>query len=191
LDALPVSLSEITGELWLQLALLFAVAFVLEEGTILAAALLAAAGELPAAAAAATVLAGLVVSDWCLYGIGHLAARVEWVRRQVDSAALQRGQRYLAGRLVLALLAARLIPWLLFPIFIGCGFVGVGFRRFALLNLAIATLYTALVFSAGLLFGQLAFDYLEGWGWLAAALLLLAVAVATYLLRRRHAGLPT
>jgi len=191
LDALPVSLSEITGQLWLQLALLFAVAFVLEEGTILAAALLAAAGELPAAAAAATVLAGLTVSDWCLYGIGHLAAHVAWFRKRVDGAALQRGQRYLAGRLVLALFAARVIPWLLFPIFIGCGFAGVGFRRFALLNLAIATLYTALLFTAGMLFGQLAFDYLEGWGWLAAAVLLLVAVLAPYLLSRRHRDLST
>ena len=186
MDNLAVAFPETTSAPWLQLVLLFVAAFVLEEAAILGAALLAAAGGVPPAAAAGAVFAGIMLGDWCLYGIGHLAARAEWLRRRIDPRVLERGHSLLEGRLFLTLAAARVLPWMLYPLFIGCGFVGVGFRRFALFNLVIAALETALLFTAGLLFGQLAFDHLKSWGWLAAGLLLAAVAATPYLLRRRR-----
>ena len=186
MDTLHAWLSELAGEEWLQLGLLFAATFVLEEGALIAAAGLAAAGELSPLAAAAAVFGGIVVSDWVLYWMGHLGARVPWFRRRVGEATLDRGRRYLAGELVLALLAARLVPWLLFPIFISCGFLGVGFRRFVLLNFAIAAVYTALLFGGTLLLGELVFAYLENWGWLVLGTLALAVGLAHYAFARRR-----
>jgi membrane protein DedA with SNARE-associated domain len=189
-DTLAVTFSDITSEPWLQLVLLFVAALVLEEAAILGAALLAAAGEVSPAGAAGTVFAGIMLGDWCLYGIGHLAARAEWLRRRIDPGVLERGHSLLEGRLFLTLAAARVLPWMLYPLFIGCGFLGVGFRRFALFNLAIVALYTALLFGIGLLLGQLAFDHLKSWGWLAGGLLLAAIAAAPYLFGRRRQAAP-
>jgi len=179
-------LAEAAGDPWLLCALLFAGTFVLEEAAILGGAFLTAAGELSAPAALAALYAGMAISDWCLYYLGHLARRVRWSRRIVSERTIERGQDYLRGQLAMALLAARLVPWLLFPIFIACGFVAVGFRHFALINLAIGLVYTLAIFMTALLLGELAFEYLHRWGWLVLAIAALAAMAAHRLFARRH-----
>lgn len=61
-------------------ALLFVATFVLEEAAILLAAGLAAAGEMTSGLALASLCAGMVVSDWCLYGLGALAGSNRRIR---------------------------------------------------------------------------------------------------------------
>lgn len=185
MDTFQAWLAETAGNPWLQSALLFAGTFVLEEAALLTGGLLAAAGELPAAYALGALLAGMVVSDWCLYGVGHLAGRIGWLRGRLGQRTLERGRRYLDGNLAVALVAARLVPWLLFPIFVSCGFVGIGFKRFLAINLVIATIYTTGLFVAVMLLGQVVFDYLDTWGWLLFGAIILTVALVHYFLARR------
>ena len=180
METLQSWLAALAGDHLLQFALLFLATFVAEEAAMVGGAGLAAAGELSAPWAAAAVFGGIVLSDWFFYWVGHLAQRVSWLRRRLSTATLERGRGYLGGDLPLALLVARLVPGLVYPIFMSCGFLGIGFRRFALLNLLIVVPYTALLFGGTLLLGELLFAYLENWGWLVLA----AYAVVLILLLR-------
>ena len=187
METLQSGLSELAGHEWLELALIFIGTFFAEEAVLLAAAALAAAGELSIPAAAGTFLAGIIVSDSVFFGIGRLAARAEWLRRRIRPETLERGRHYLMDELPLALIAARVVPGLVYPIFIGCGFLAVGFRRLMLLNLLVTTIYTALLFTVSLLLGKLAFAYLQDWGWLAIGLLALGLGVVAHWLGWRTA----
>ena len=171
METLQRELSELAGHQWLELALIFIGTFFAEEMVLLAAAALAAAGELAISAAAGTFLAGIIVSDSIFYGIGRLASRAAWLQRRIRPQTLERGRRYLMDELPLAVVAARLVPGMVYPIFVGCGLLAIGFRRLMLLNLLITAIYTALLFTGCLLLGELAFAYLRDWGWLALGLL--------------------
>lgn len=186
IETLHSALEASIGHPVLQATVLFLGTFVLEEAALMAGALLAAAGELRAWFAAAVLFAGIAISDWCLYALGVASTRWKVVRDRVDGPLLRRGSQMLSGNLAIALLTARLVPWLLFPILTSCGVFRVGFFRFAAINLIVAGIYTVVVFSALYWLDQLIFDYLSTWGWLVAALMVVAVVVVT---RRRAARL--
>lgn len=167
-------------------ALLFLATFVLEEAAILLAAGLAASDEMTSGLAVASLCAGMVVSDWCLYGLGALAGRNRWIREWISRERLDQGRRLLQRSAFAAALLARLVPWLLFPIFVASGFLHIGFRRFALVNAAITLVYVpAIFFGAFGLYGLL-MDWLGDWAWLAGAGVLLAVLWGGRVVTRRY-----
>ncbi len=169
--------------------LLFLAPFVLEEAAVLAAAALAAAGELPTAVALGAVSAGMVVSDWALYGLGAVAGRSARIRGWVGEESIARGRRLLERGVAPAGLLARLVPWLLFPVFVASGFLGVGFRRFALVNLGIAAVYILVLFFGIYGLNLVIFDWLHGWGWAVVAALLLGVVLLSRWAARRFRSL--
>lgn len=156
-------------------ALLFAATFVLEEAAILLGAGLTAAGELNAGVAIAAVGAGIIVSDWLLYGLGALAVRHRRMAAWIPPEKLDQGRRLLQRSTLVAGLLARLVPWLLFPVFVASGFFGVGFRRFAAVNGMIAIVYTSLLFFGAFEIFASMIERLGGWTWLVGAALLLAL----------------
>lgn len=172
------ALSAAADDPWLQAALLFLGTFVLEEAALMAGALLAAAGELPAVAALAALYLGMIVSDWALYGLGAAAARSARLRAWLGPERLARGRQLLGSNLTSALAAARLVPWLLFPILVACGFLRVGALRFAAIDALIALPYTAILFWLLTGFNILLFEHLQRWGWAAAVALILVTVVA-------------
>ena len=182
-------LDQYLGNPYVLAALLFLAPFVLEEAAILTGAALAAAGELPTAIALAAVAIGMVVSDWLLYALGAVAGRSRRMRRWIGEDSIARGQRLLERGAVPAALLARLIPWLLFPIFVASGFLGVGFRRFALVNAGIAVVYIAVLFFGVYGLNLVIFDLLEGWGWAVVALLLACVVALSRWAARRYRSL--
>jgi membrane protein DedA with SNARE-associated domain len=166
--------------------LLFLATFVLEEAAILIAAGLAASGELPASLALGAIASGIIVSDWCLYGVGVLAVRNARIARWVSPARIDIGRSLLQRNTLVAGLIARIIPWLLFPIFVASGFLGVGFLRFALINAAIALLYVLALFYGAFGLSSLLIDWLGGWAWLFGAVLLLALLWGGRVIARRY-----
>lgn len=156
-------------------ALIFVGTFVLEEAAILLAAGLAASGEMTAALALAALSSGMIVSDWCLYGLGALAGRNRRIAEWVSPERLNEGRRLLHRSTFAAGLLARLVPWLLFPIFVASGFLRVDFRRFALINAAIALVYVPAVFCGAFGLYALLMEWLGGWAWLIGAAGLLAL----------------
>jgi membrane protein DedA with SNARE-associated domain len=182
---MDIPVEQVVGHPALQLTLLFLGPYLLEEAAILGATALAAAQELRPLSAFVAVYLGIVTSDWLLYGVGWGAGRSARLRAWVGEEAIGRGRRMLSRGAFPAGLTARLVPWLLFPIFVSSGFLGVGFQRFAAINAAIALVYTAILFLGLYLFNVALFDLFAGWGWLAVAvagvLLLLAIRAG-----RRH-----
>lgn len=168
------------------LLLLFLAPFVLEEAAIIIGAALAAAGEISAVAAFLAVASGIVISDWSLYGLGALAGRSRRIRGWIDPAQLERGHRLLDRGAWPAALLARLIPWLLFPVFVASGFLGVRFLRFAAINAVIAMIYVTLLFVGAMGLNALLLDTLGNWAWAVVALMLLAIIVGGRRLARRY-----
>ncbi len=160
---------------WVLAACLFLATFVLEEAAIVLAAGLAAAGQLNAGVAVAAVTSGVIVSDWALYALGAFAGRSRRIADWVPAEQLAQGRRLLARGALPAGLLARLIPWMLFPIFVASGFVGIGFRRFALTNGAIGMIYVIALFFGAVEFFQLLLEWMGNWGWLLGAALLLVL----------------
>lgn len=160
---------------WILAACLFLATFVLEEAAIVLAAGLAAAGQLNAPVAVGAVASGVIVSDWTLYALGAFAGRSQRIAGWIPAEQLGQGRRFLARGALPAGLLARLIPWMLFPIFVASGFVGVSFRRFAVTNGAIALIYVVALFFGAVEFFQLLLEWLGNWAWLLGAVLLLVL----------------
>ncbi|MFN3663405.1 DedA family protein [Yoonia sp.] len=166
--------------------LLFLATFVLEEAAILIAAGLAASGELPAGLALAAIASGIIVSDWCLYGIGVMAVRNRRIARWVSPARIDLGRSLLQRNTLVAGLIARIIPWLLFPIFVASGFLGVGFVRFALINAAIALIYVLALFYGAFGLSSVLIDWIGNWAWLFGAGVLLVMLWGGRAVARRY-----
>lgn len=167
-------------------ALLFLGTFVLEEAAILLAAGLAASGEMSAGLAIAAVGAGMIVSDWCLYGLGAMAGRSRRIAEWISQERLDEGRRLLHRSTFAAGVLARLVPWLLFPIFVTSGFLRVDFRRFALLNGVIVLVYVPAVFYGAFGVYAVLMDWLGGWAWLIGAAGLLVLLWRGRALARRY-----
>ncbi len=170
------------------LLLLFLAPFVLEEAAIVAGAALAAAGQLPAAAVVAALFAGMVISDWMLYALGAGAGQSSRVRGWVGAGNIEYGRRLLSRGMLPAAVSARLVPWLLLPVFVASGFVQVGFGRFAAINAGIALVYTNVLFWGIYGFNLVLFDTLAQWGWVAVAALAAAILLATRAVAKRLGG---
>lgn len=166
--------------------LLFFATFVMEEVAIFVAAGLAAAGEMTTGLALAALIGGMIVSDWCLYGLGAMARRHDRVARWVSPRKLEQGRLLLRRSTLVAGLLARIVPWLLAPVFMASGFLRVGFRRFALVNATIAVVYIPfLFFGAFSLYGVL-LERLGAWAWVAGGAVVLAILWGVRALARHY-----
>jgi membrane protein DedA with SNARE-associated domain len=172
MEKLDTLLLQAAGDPWLQSLLLFAGAFVLEEAAVAAGAMLTAEGELWWGQALGALLLGITVSDWALYGLGWAATRFAWVRARVEGPAMSRGRLLLNRNLPLALLSARIVPWLLFPVFVGCGLLRISFATFVTVNLAIVVVYASALFAGLTLMNAWLLDFMGRWAWLVVAALL-------------------
>ncbi|WP_103174975.1 DedA family protein [Paracoccus sp. SY] len=167
-------------------ALLFLATFVMEEVAIFVGAGLAASGEMTSGLALASLIGGMIVSDWCLYGMGALAGRSRLVAGWVPQDKLDQGRLLLGRSTFMAGLLARIVPWLLFPVFVASGFLGVGFRRFALVNTAIAVVYIPAIFYGAFGIYAALISWLGNWAWLAGAMVLILLLWAVRVAARRY-----
>lgn len=178
-------LSYYAGHSTLQIIALFIAPFILEEAALIGGAAVAAAKELSAWTALTAIYLGVVVSDWVLYATGVLAGRSERVKDFVGVDNIAQGRKLLRKSGWAAALTARLVPWLLLPIFIASGFLRVGFLKFAVINAVIAFVYVNVLFWALYRFEILLLDYLKQWTWLVIALLVVVVVVCVRLGARK------
>lgn len=170
------------------LAILFLAPFVLEEAAILAAAGMATAGLLPPITAFLVLLLGIVVSDWFLFGLGHLATRIGRIRGWIGGRRLTRGRELLGRGTLAAAVTARLVPWLLPPIFVASGLFGVRFSTFALANGVVACIYTTGFFVLAYEFNAIAMERFGQWGWVGIAGLAVALLGRSFVRRRKTGG---
>lgn len=168
--------------------LLFLGPFVLEEAAIVSGSALSAAEEIQPFAALVALYLGTVVSDWLLYGIGAAAGRSARLRAWIGPGYIESGRKILDRGATGAAIMARLIPWLLFPVFVASGFVNVGFIRFAAVNAAVAFGYVNLLFWGIYGLDLVLFQTFERWGWALVALTTVLVIAVIRSAGRRVRG---
>lgn len=155
------SILAFSTEPWLLLPSLVLITFLLEDAAIAAGVALALNGTVSWEAAFAAVAGGIALGDLGLYGMGRLATRVPALRRRLDDAPVQRARSALEGRLIAAVLIARVLPGLRFPTYAAAGLLGVSFARFAALVCAAVTVWTAGLFWLATAWGQTLGDVLQ------------------------------
>jgi membrane protein DedA with SNARE-associated domain len=137
------------------------ITFLLEDAAIAAGVALALNGTIGWPAAFAAVAGGIAIGDLGLYGLGRLAVRIPALRRRLNNAPFQRAGMALEGRLMAAVLVARVMPGLRFVTYTAAGLLGVPFPRFAALVCAAVTVWTAGLFWLATALGRTLGDALE------------------------------
>lgn len=178
--------AEFLGHPTVLAGLLFFAPFVLEEAAILSGAGLSAAEELSASAALIALYLGTVVSDWLLYALGAVAGRSARLRAWIGPNYIERGRNILRRGAVEAGLMARLVPWLLFPVFVASGFLKVGFLRFVSVNSVIALVYVNVLFWSLYGLDLVLFDMFERWGWAIVVVVTVLILAVSRIAGRRY-----
>jgi len=127
---------------WLvEFLLLVLVPFVHEDVAIFAAGLMNVEYGLPVELALCGLYAGMVASDLALYGIGAAARRNAWVQRRVLTSRIGRLGHWLGNHLMPTMVLARVVPGVMFPVYVAMGLSRVSFARFAGATMLTAAVY--------------------------------------------------
>jgi len=166
------------GHSWLaECTALFLIPFVHEDVAILGGSLLVIEHRLPVLLALSSLFAGMVASDLALYGLGVLAVRNRFIRDRLASPAIDRLGHWLGGHLPAVMTLARLIPGLMFPVYLTCGAYRVRLVTFATITTVTAAIYLVVVFGVLSAFGTAVLSRIGYWSWIVAiGILLMAVA---------------
>lgn len=151
--------------------------FILEDAATVGAAMLAADGVLSVPLALGCLVAGIVLGDVGLYGLGRLSTKSSWVRRLLNQRAVIDARNWMTPRMMPMVFAARFIPGARFPYYTAAGLLGLPFRRFTAAVVVAVILWTALLFGMMIYLGIHFRDQLGGWRWLLAVGVVLAIFV--------------
>ncbi len=135
-----------TDPLTVALAILIAT-FILEDAATVGAAMLASDGVLPVYLAITSLIAGIVLGDIGLYGLGRLSTKSPWIRRILRRRKVMDVRNWMTHRIFPMVFAARFIPGSRFPSYTASGLLGLPFRRFAMAAFLAVILQTSLLFS--------------------------------------------
>ncbi len=136
---------------------------------------------MPVGLVALCIYGGMVASDFALYGIGAGARHVPWLTRlAVDDRV--RGFADALKRNLFALVAlCRVVPGVVFFVFIACGWTRVPLGRFTVASLLVSALYLPLMLCIVIFFGDALDNRVGLWTWP----FLLCVLVAIGFVRRQ------
>ncbi|WP_226582320.1 VTT domain-containing protein [Acuticoccus sediminis] len=178
-----------------EVILLFLMPFIREDVAIVAGSLLIVEHRLPQGLAFASLYAGIVASDVALFGLGRLAQRSLWVRRLIARPGMDRLGEFLRAHSVTAMVAARVLPGLIAPVYVGCGLYGVRWVVFGVTTLASAAVYLVVLLWITTQFGEGILSRVGYWSWIVA-LVLVTVSIGWmrtppwgFLLRLGRSGL--
>jgi membrane protein DedA with SNARE-associated domain len=173
-----------------QLAVIILATFASEDLTCIAVGLLIGSNELDAVVGLGGCFLGIFVGDLGLWLIGYLAGlgllQLSLVGRVLPPQRREGLRRWLDERGATALVAARFLPGVRLPLYLGSGLLGLSLRRFASWTFLAALLWTPLLVILAALLGAPIVQpaiVLLGLGWpallLAALTLFLTVRVCT------------
>ena len=162
--------------LFLWFAIYF-ITFVLEEGAVGFAVMLALSDLLSLPLATTAVYFGVVTTDVGLYGLGYFASRFRWASRWIDGPKVKRAGEWMGPRLLPTVIMSRLLPRMLPPTFIACGFLRLPFKRFFWCASSTDLVWTAVVFGALLGFGNVLMQHDVSWQWGMVIVALVAALV--------------
>ncbi|HVS20113.1 MAG TPA: VTT domain-containing protein [Planctomycetota bacterium] len=171
-----------TWAVWLSIVL---ATFVSEDLTCVAAGLLAARGDLPAAQAIGAAGLGIFLGDLGLYWAGHALGRpalrrapIAWLVHDED---VLHSARWFERRGPVVILLGRFVPGTRLPTYFASGLLGIGFWRFAAYALLAVLVWAPLLGGAALVLGRGILPWIEHYeSW--ALVLLIGAALGLWLL---------
>jgi len=152
---------------------IFFFTFVLEDVATASAALLASYGHIMPEMAYITLLCGIGLGDWGIYGLGYCASQFQWAQKILQKKQVTLVRGWLDKREVLAIITARFIPGARLPTYTAMGFFKLSFRKFIITVLIAGVLWTALLFAAVFTIGEVFVDQLEAYRWPVAGFLII------------------
>ena len=160
---------------------LFLMPFLREDLAIVLGGLLVVERGMPTWLALASLYAGFVASDFALFGLGRLARRSARLRGLLIRPRVERVAEWLLRNVPSAMIVARLVPGVIFPVYVGCGLLGVRTLVFAPITMLTAAVYVPALMWLVIRFGEGVLSGMGYWAWLLA--LAAVVIVATWLSR--------
>src|SRR4051812_19881510 len=100
---------------------------------------------MPLGIVVAAIYAGMVVSDFAVYGIGAGARRLPWLSRWAVDHSVESFGDALTRNLFGLLALCRVVPGVVFIAAVACGWTRVPFGRFAVASLLVSALYLPLM----------------------------------------------
>lgn len=101
-----------------------------EDGALIAGSLLVGGAVLSATLVITALVAGIVLGDIGLYGIGALARESRFVRKRLSPRRMRRLKRWLDGREAVVLFLSRFLPGTRLPTYLGFGYLKLSLIRF-------------------------------------------------------------
>jgi len=135
-------------------ALLFAATFVLEDVATIAAGVMVAQTGIDPLPALAAVVIGTAAGDLALYGLGRWGASTAFGMRLRSRADVMRAERWIAGRVLAMVFAARFLPGSRLPVFTASGLVAAPFVPVAAIMVLTTPLWTGGLFTIAWLIGE-------------------------------------
>lgn len=156
---------------------LFLIPFAHEDVAIFAGSLIIVEHKLPASLALISIYAGMVGSDFLLYGLGALARRSPWIQGLLMRPKVEHIGTWLGTHAISMVTLSRFVPGLMFPTYIGCGLYGVSMLRFAITTTLTAAVYLPILLFLFTRFGEAILSGLGYWSWLLAIGLFMVLAL--------------
>lgn len=155
---------------------LFLLSFAHEETAIIVGGYLLTQHQMRAELVTVVLMAGIIIGDWGVYGLGAAARRLPRLKQWLASKKVVQSREWLQKRLLFVIVVARLFPGpgILFPVFSSLGFLGVSFPHFALRSAAVAAVYTPAMLYLTVVYGD---ELVPRVGWLAWPALLILPAI--------------
>src|SRR5215510_6862189 len=133
---------------------------------------------LPTGLVVASIYAGMVVSDFALYGIGAGARRLPWLRKHAVDDRVHAFADPLKRSMFALVALGQLIPGFVFVAFVACGWARVSLARFTAASLMVSAVYLAIMLYLVATFGDALDDHLGLWAWPLLLVLLGCAAFA-------------
>ncbi len=177
---------------WIICLFIFLFTFVLEDVATVSAALLSSYGHIQPEMAYVCLLAGIILGDLGLYGLGYGASRFKWAQSILEKKRVVMVHDWLDQREVVAVLAARFVPGARLPTYTAMGFFQLSFIKFMITVFVASVLWTTILFVAIFQIGEVFVEELHALRWPLAAIMILAVIfvprLIQYFVRERKAA---
>lgn len=183
------TLQNYAGHPWMISAIIFFSTFILEDAASVASGLAASYELIGPFWAYFALLAGIVLGDFGLYGLGYLGNHSKRAENFLNRKNVQKAKDWLGHRIILSIVAARFIPGARLPTYTAIGFFKLSFTKFAVTVFFAGALWSSIVFYAVYKAGMIFVEELGHWRWPIAISLIIAVIVLPKLfdlLNKRH-----
>lgn len=171
---------------------IFFFTFVLEDVATASAAILSSYGHVMPEVAYVSLLAGIVLGDLGLYGLGYGASQFKWAKRILERKKVALVNSWLNQREIIAVVGARFIPGARLPTYTAMGFFRLSFAKFIITVFFASIVWTSILFMAIFAVGEVFVDQLHVWRWPMAVVMIVLVMILPRIIepfvRRRKNG---